>query len=742
MRSCFSILPLLLSLSLASCSDKKSTKNENDDKDFFAGPKITNIADDFKNEMATGETDFLRNLSTHSINWQKWDRRILEKAKEAQRPIFALVCSPLGDSSRAVASELNENQNLREMISRLPVCTVIDSYANPEIAMLGYHLSNEISRGTAFPMMVWLSHEGAPIAWFPVGETYGRELEIIVSNAVAMVEDIWTKSSKYAVENSRTDNENRQLRFTPNIKELEEPVSRSELFRRETRQLSSLYSFGDKDLDFIGGLIPTNSIELLAIGSHSKSLPDEVRKQSRTAALELTTELTSGALKDQLDGSYFYARRTGDWTLPSYSKDLLSQAKVATMLLKIGNLLDEDQFTQQGLDLLKSLESDWLAQNISSKTPKGNADLAGVFLWDFKTLKKVLTEEELEVATTAFSLKPDGNIPLETDPLGDFLKLNSLRSKVTPREIADKHKMSSEAASKAVSTIKSKLLAHRKEQHETTLESTLSVKDLAFVLRAQILRANYTGSPADYVTAEETADQILSSYWKAGEQLARISSGKNVVAGRCHDYMTVSRGLTELYQATLEERWLQVASEIADHAIERFQSESGLLPELTAEEMIIPLKQFSTGMIFGESTLGTADQVLGRLHALLGKESYGAILAAHLQVVGPQFKATVVNHTDFVSSCALGEPALVAVLQGDKSSELGKKFISTLNAPKHISFLTIRAESESPLLIPLSGLPAPKGTASVVLTRAGDSLGQATTPEELVELLDSVISGE
>ena len=84
----------------------------------------------------------------------------------------------------------------------------------------------------------------------------------------------------------------------------------------------------------------------------------------------------------------------------------------------------------------------------------------------------------------------------------------------------------------------------------------------------------------------------------------------------------------------------------------------------------------------------------------------------------------------------------MANLQGDIGSKHGKHFISILNAPKYLSFLTIRPESASPLLTPLTGLPPVKGTASVVLTRAGKALGQVSRIEELTELLDSVISGE
>ena len=206
--------------------------------------------------------------------------------------------------------------------------------------------------------------------------------------------------------------------------------------------------------------------------------------------------------------------------------------------------------------------------------------------------------------------------------------------------------------------------------------------------------------------------------------------------------MAVGRSLNELYQATLDQHWLKSATEIVDHNIQQFGYSGKILTEVTKEEQIVPLEQFSVSMIFGESTLGISDQTLSRLYALTGNEAYGDILDAHRKYIARQAKGRVVYHTDYISSCSLGDSPLMAILQGDIASKLGKQFISILNAPKYLSFLTIRPESASPSLTPLTGLPPAKGTASVVLIRAGEALGQVSTIEELTELLDSVISGE
>ena len=58
MRTYFSILPLLYFFLLTSCSDEKTKKGKDVGKDNFFDTQTTDDANDFKNEMATGESRF------------------------------------------------------------------------------------------------------------------------------------------------------------------------------------------------------------------------------------------------------------------------------------------------------------------------------------------------------------------------------------------------------------------------------------------------------------------------------------------------------------------------------------------------------------------------------------------------------------------------------------------------------------------------------------------------------------
>ncbi len=740
--SCFALLSA--SCLLCSCGDppKNNRKERFEKDDYFSGSEISLTLGTLKNEMADSRTDYSKSFAKDPIPWQKWDQTLLEKSKQTQSPIFAFVGSSLGGSSRSVAEEIAKSETLRELIVSQSVCTVVDIHSFPEIGSLGYHLSNEIQQATAFPMIIWLSHEGSPLAWIPIGDLSGRELEIMINNASAMVKDIWSQSSQYAVENSRSDNEARQRRFDFPLNELQIPEERNELFRRNTRKMSALYSFGDKDLDYIGGLIPTNSLTLLALGSNSKQFTGEVRQHCRRAAREVTRELIDGAIKDHLDGSYFYARRTTDWSLPSFSKNISSQARVASMLLTVGTILQEDEFIAEGLALLDKIENNWVARSTICLSPVGDQDAPGKFFWDFETLEKVLTPEEISVATSAYSLEKSGNIPAAVDPLGNFYEKNTLTRRVPISEIASKLQMSETEITEALSSIQRKLLDHRSESTKTIEETVPALTDVALILKAQIARSAYSQKPNDLATATATAERILKEFNDADKGLSHHPSNITFLQARCSDYAATSLAFFYLYQQTLDEKWLKTSRGILDEAMVKLESENGLLAESISGERVIPIRQHSISMIFGESSIGILDHVLNRIFAVTGDDKYRKMSNLHSKIIAPMVERSTVNHTDFLASCALGQEPLIAVLHGDAASTAGKELLAILNSPKHLPYLTIRPLKGSVDLAPLPEIPtsASSDTPAVALVRGQQILGNATGATELVKLLNQIIS--
>lgn len=744
----FSSLPFFALLTLAvllpACSEKSSLKSRKDDPDtnHYAGISPTLSLDALENEMAGSSTDFLKSFADDPIPWQPWNQELLVKADRAQVPIFVFVGSALGSDSHRLAREINDAAEFRDLVAERAVCTVVDTHLHPEIGQLSFHLASEIQRSVALPMAIWLSPEGSPIAWYPLGSADGDDLKKILKNASAMITDTWENDSRYAVENSRRDNKSRAERLSYPGRPEKPEKSRDEVFRSFTRQLGAYYSPISKNLDALGGLLPTGTLELLAIGSQSKLLTPEVRARCREAAREVAHQLRLGAMRDPLDGGYFYARRFSSWILPSFSKSLESQANLATTFLQVGSTLGEEDLIAEGARLLETLENEWVGQSLAILSSGPQQDRADLFLWKTSTLDEILTPEEAALAKRALDLSEEGNIPFENDPNAQFLELNTLRNTLDPEDLAKDQPDQIPKTQRLFSSAVQKMRQHREAQGELKRESTLTVMDYAMVLRAQTMRAAATGRSADRQTARKTARQLLRDFWRPETGLARFRNGEHLIPGRGRDYGATSHSLLLLYSLTLEEVWLESARAIFDHALETLLDDSGLIGSVPPADQVIPLQLHNAAMIFGESTLGFSDLVATRLFALTALPKYQELRRKHLQVISPRPRAAVINHSDFVASCALGGSPLQAIFRGDPASPAGRELLAILSASAHLPFVTLRPESDDSKLAPLPELPPAGQENAIVLLQDQKVLGQAQTKSELEALLESIISGD
>jgi len=732
---------IALAIFATSCNEKSSKKTLEDRKNetnFFSGDEASIDLENLKNEMEEGATSFLRSFSEDEIPWQKWDQSILKKAQSAQKPILALVGSSLGGQSRRLGAELSQNAELRKLVTSNAICTVVDTLTHPEIALLTSRLLNEERRNTQFPSLIWLTHEGSPLTTFPVGQTSGSALKNLIIGSVATVQDIWNNDSEYAVEHSRNKNRTRQKEIDTIFQIDEEQaveIERKEVFRYATRQLSSLYSYGDRDLDNIGGLIPNNSLELLALGAHSQNLSDETRMRSRKAALEVSRNLIQEGIKDHLDGSYYYARIVSDWSIPVFAKNLTTQAAVAHMLLHVGSILDDESLITEGLATLTMTERNWLNRSISSISSTTHSEEIEKNFWDFPTLKEVLNSQEFPLAVAAFSLKQNGNIPAIADPLENYYQLNTLRRRVPLQELAKLEDISINKARASLATISQKLLKHRNKTTTLETEETLTILDLSLLIKAQLARAAVTKIPQDLNSAIKLANRLITTHYDSEKGLSRLPLNQTFLSARGFDYAITARSLILLHQATLDQKWLDLSLQILDEALKKLIDENGFLYEVHEDDRIIPLRQYSGRMILGESSLGVLDSVLSRAWAITDKEEYLNILKAHLQIISSAAKATPVYHSDFVSSCALGTHPLLAIVSGVPRSTKRQELLAILNSPKHLPFLSIRSANANDPSSPQDS------TVSVTLTRNGKILGRVSDSATLQLLLKGIISG-
>ena len=726
--------------------EKAERKRERLSKDQFFAVQQTIKLSELKNEMDQGETDLLRSFAEDDFPWQHWNKEILEKSQGSQKTIFALLTNPLNKSSRDIGKLFASTPEFKKLLQDHYVCTVIDTHATPEIGMLAFYLSGEIAQPVTFPMAVWFTHEGNPIAWIPFGEMEQKRVKKILNNSHVMIQDMWDNQQHYAVTNSRADQEQRQKRLDRNLmkpkpkgtkaKPLAE-LDRQEVFLEGARKVSSFYDKHSLDIDGIGGLLPSSVMQVLALQISHPTTYQGTRKNSEEALRGIFHSISHGAVHDGVEGDYFYARRNYGWSLPSFSRDLTSQALLAKSLFISAGILKDPEFLKGAENLLRRLEDHWLGKNKRFAISAGSRqDATNVFLFEYDVLRELLGEDDFPIAREHFKIRRQGNIDSANDYTRRYLNLNTLGPQKPISEVAETLNLNKNEVQQALKRIRTKIAARRQETGQLITESTIDSGTLALIGRAQIARYRTNPSKENLTKCLKTGRDLLKIYTTEGKDLKRL---KLNIKARGIDYARCSQLLLELYLVTFDSHWLSSCQTLVDEAIRLLQRDGFPLMETLPSERIIPLKTHNSSMIFSDSSLGALDETLGTLHVLTGKESYQKERDLIWKALQYATLRTPITHTDLLISISYGDHPIQAVIQGDQKSKAYQNLLHAIQNPAISSHLITRpANGEG--LTQLPNLESITEPVQISLFQKNTLLGRANTLKKVEKILENALS--
>ena len=734
LRRCFSLLtPFVFLIFLNACQTKEKRTNPKEETSFFTDKAIKEEPK-LENRMSEAPTDHLKTYADIPIPFQPWSPDLLELSQKTQKPIFAYVSSANSPASRHVADILFKKSSLAEEFSKKFICSVVSIEQAPEMALLAFHLSGEIKQSVNFPMLLWLTHEGNPIAWLPLNSLQeAKRITNITQDSIALVQDIWENSSLYAIKNSRRDNVARTKRLNFFWEQADEKpaMTRQSAFVKYSREYISLYNPLDKNFDSAGALLPSRTVSFVSLIAQHPALSEEVQNDARTALAGLLGILTSSAMHDPVDGGYFTLSRGDDWSLPLFTKDLSSQSEYGIALFQAAEALTMPEAMQNAIELLEAIEKNMLTkparQVISTKAE--NKD-AGLFIWSLTKLKKVLTPEEYQLARQLFHLKKLGNIKLESDINRSFLRLNSL-----PFQDAHNAPVLNDPDKMALyQNILAKLRNLRLEKaDEFFSETSIPASSLASLVRLYTEAFRVTND-AQYLTkALKYADILLENYLPKNEMPLRFPD--SAVLFRGLDYARCILAFNDLYQLTLDSKWLNTSNRLANEALKNLRLADGRIAEASEESQVMNVSVSDTSMIFTDSSFALLESGLAQLSAITGDKDFQQTRDQIWSVLSRNLNRAYFIKADILQGCAYEDAPIVCVLHGPSDSPqylaLRKIFQNSLFA--QTSILTTSADYTAVKL-------PEKQVVGLTILRDKKIIAEITDPAELDKKLREIIA--
>jgi hypothetical protein len=527
------------------------------------------------NHLIKESSPYLLQHAYNPVQWDAWGEEAFARAKKENKPIFLSIGYSTCHWCHVMAYESFENKDIAAFLNRHYVSIKVDREERPDIDKVYMAATQLINGHGGWPMTIVMNHDLEPFfagTYYPPESVDGRRG---FKDLLIEINRLW-KEERQRVEDVA-------LNIASHIKaEADESSFGESLNKSNSRialqQISSAY-----DEEF-GGFsaapkFPRPGIFALLLKHAELQNEDGASASARQMLDKTLTAMAQGGIFDQVGGGFHRYSVDRHWQVPHFEKMLYSQALLTmsyTRFYEIGNKPLYKKVVQATLDfVLREMTSPrggfYSALDADSQRPdkKGEHAEGAFYLWSEKELATILSDEELKFIRGYYNIYKDGNI--DSDPQGEFKNLNILyvSEEFSGATLTTKQKQ-------FLLSVKNKLLEKRTYRPRPHLDDKIITAWNGMMIAA-LAGASKTFNDKRYLnTAVEAAEFVRDKLFnnKTGQLFRRIRGARAGIEAGLSDYAWYINGLINLYEATKDKRWLNMAIKLSKKQNELFLDEN------------------------------------------------------------------------------------------------------------------------------------------------------------------------
>ncbi len=669
------------------------------------------------NRLADATSPYLLQHRSNPVDWYPWGREAFAAARSRDVPILLSVGYAACHWCHVMAHESFEDEPTAAFMNEHFVNVKVDREERPDIDRIYMDAVQAMTGRGGWPMTVFLDHDGRPFyagTYFPKDDRPGYPSFM---RLLATLADAW--------KNRRDEIDHNALQLVAAVQRTIEPSD--DLIGSATVE-AALTTIGDSFDGEHGGIgrapkFPQAPVLELLLRTAATGQP------SAAEMLAFTLErMAAGGIYDQIGGGF--ARYSVDrvWLVPHFEKMLYDNALLARIYLRAAQVLERPEFTRIARETLRYLDRD-LGLDGGGFASAEDADSEGVegkfYVWDIDEFTDV-AGADAAVAADVFGVEPGGN----------FEGMSILYHPLDFDEVAARHGITVGDVRSVVDRVTPRLLARRTARVRPALDDKVVAAWNGLAIRA-FAEAAVVLDDDSYRARAVAAARFVRDELVDGDRLMRSwRNGATSGPGFCDDYAACAVGFYELFRATGDGEWFDLADRLTDAMVERFGDPAGgfFTNAGDAEQLIARPKDLMDNPVPSGNSLA--------IEALLNQQAYTGrnrqtVITGAFRALGGLSEAFP---TAVAYAIALRHSMLVGIREvavvGDPQDETRLAMERVLAAGFRPHCISISAvASETPIVPLLAGRSAPGGSAAYVCR---DFVCEApvTTAADLRRLVD------
>ena len=691
------------------------------------------------NPLGTETSPYLLQHAFNPVDWFPWGEDALSLAKRLDKPIFLSIGYSACHWCHVMEHESFENSEIAARMNELFVCIKVDREERPDLDQIYMSAVQMMTGRGGWPMSVFLTPDLRPF----FGGTYWPPTSRMgmpgFRDILASVADAW--------KNRRDDVLRSADELTSEVvRSANESLPRSGLSLETLRgAMQQFLQRVDWQQGGFGGAPKfPHPMDLRVLLRCWRRFGD----QKSLDAVRLTLDkMAGGGIYDQLGGGFHRYSTDGHWLAPHFEKMLYDNALLVQVYLEAfqatGNERDA-RVVRETLDyVLREMTQPqggfYATQDADSEGEEGK-----FFVWSEEEVLRILGPEEGRLFCDAYDVSPHGNWEghniLNRPNVGQVFNLPLKDGQVEnlPHDL--------------LTRCRAKLFDVRAQRIAPGRDDKVLVGWNGLMIAAMSQAAAILGEPRYAAAASAAADFVLNNMRDSeGRLLHSFKDGQARFNAYLDDYACLIDGLVDLYQATFEPRWLEVALELAEQMLSRFEdSRAGgfFYTSIDHEQLVARVRDTQDNAT--PSGNGMAAYALARLGTLTGRSQLLGRAYATLEAMSGQLtKFAMASGQSLIAlDFVLGPTQEVVVVGADSANDVAEVTLAIGSLfeqfwPNKVVARRSPGSSDeklSDVLRPLfSGKSAPAGELAVFVCEQGSCqkpiLGLSSWREFLVSRL-------
>jgi uncharacterized protein YyaL (SSP411 family) len=511
------------------------------------------------NRLIFARSPYLLQHAENPVDWYEWGTAAFDKARDENRPVLLSIGYATCHWCHVMAHESFEDQEVAALLNRHFICIKVDREERPDIDDFYMTVSQVLTGSGGWPLNIFMTPDKRPFFAMTYLPKRSRQGLRGFMDLLANIATLWRQHP------DKIDNNCNAILET--LENIAQPIPQEHddlavLNKAAFQQLSGIY---DKNRGGFGTSpkfpMPINVSWLIEQGAAGNL-------QAAEMARHTLRMMRQGGIWDQLAGGIHRYSVDQNWLVPHFEKMLYDQAMVAQISLKAYQASGDDFFLNMACTVFGFVLCDMTSPQgafFSALDADSEGEEGKFYVWNSQEIEEILGDDA-ELFCRYFDVSRYGN----------FEGSSILNIPVAHEDFCDEEQCDPVELELLLADCCMQLLEYREQRIHPLRDEKIITSWNGLMIAAFAQGAAVTGIQEYVDCASRAADFILRNLRREhdGRLLRSYMNGASDTPAFLEDHAFLTLGLIELFEATLDTRWLNEALALADESVRLFYDQA------------------------------------------------------------------------------------------------------------------------------------------------------------------------